>query len=380
MKAIRLNVFKKILLVSSEFPPGPGGIGNHGYNLAKYFKKNGLDINVMTISDFAEYNETDEFDRKQDFEIERFKRYKSRSKTFYERIKSIQRELNGKEYSHIIFSGRFPLMSSVLLKSYSRKIKKIAIVHGGDVNIENTFELYLVNKALLNSDLVIPVSNFSASKIRVKLKPEKVVIIPNGFDLENIDTMKVTDKQIKNGNLNLLTVGTIWPRKGHHNVLKALPKIISDRPGTKYNIIGRQADLSKVKSFFDDEKLKHHLNMHGQVSNKEKYDILDSNQIFILLSETQSTGDFEGFGIAVIEANYFGLPAIGSRNSGLEDSIRDGVSGVLVDPQNTDEVRHAVATIAENYERYSKAARDWAKEHHWSKIIQRYIKAIEGIK
>ena len=30
---------KNILIFSSEFPPGPGGIGNHAFNLAKGLSK-----------------------------------------------------------------------------------------------------------------------------------------------------------------------------------------------------------------------------------------------------------------------------------------------------------------------------------------------------
>ena len=148
----------------------------------------------------------------------------------------------------------------------------------------------------------------------------------------------------------------------------------------KYNIVGRLADTSKVKDLFEDEKLKAHVKVHGPVSNEEMHKVLDDSQIFILLSEIQSDGDFEGFGIAVIEANYFGLPAIGSKNSGLEDAICNGVSGVLVDPHDPDEVSTAIQTIKSDYEKFSGGARQWAMEHHWSKIIQRYIKAIEGIK
>ncbi|MEZ4824449.1 MAG: glycosyltransferase [Ignavibacteria bacterium] len=52
----------------------------------------------------------------------------------------------------------------------------------------------------------------------------------------------------------------------------------------------------------------------------------------------------------MIEANYFGLPAIGSKNSGLEDSINNGVSGILVDPKDPAEILDAVKTISENYQ------------------------------
>ena len=37
----------KILILTSEFPPGPGGIGNHAFNLAEQFLKNNFDVKVL---------------------------------------------------------------------------------------------------------------------------------------------------------------------------------------------------------------------------------------------------------------------------------------------------------------------------------------------
>ncbi|HMS32597.1 MAG TPA: glycosyltransferase family 4 protein [Ignavibacteria bacterium] len=371
---------RKILLIVSEFPPGPGGIGNHAFNLAKYLNLNGCDVTVLTISDFAEEKEQKNFDSSQKFEIFRFKRYDSRLKTTAGRLKSIRQYLNKEKYSHVIFSGRYPLMTSVFLNKYHKHLKFISIVHGGDVNSDNAIEKYLIKKALQKSDLIIPVSNFSGSFIDKGISKEKIKVIPNGFDLDNIDQLKVSEKSLVNGSLNLITVGTVWPRKGHHNVLNAFPEIINLFPETKYNIAGRLADLSKIEKLIESDRFKDHLNLLGPVSNKEKIELLNGSQIFILLSESQSSGDFEGFGIAVLEANYFGLPAIGSFKSGLEDSIKNGYSGVLVDPKNKGEILEALKTIAADYRKFSEGAKEWAAQHHWSNIIKRYLKEIEGLK
>jgi len=368
-----------MMLIVSEFPPGPGGIGNHAYNLAKYLKLNDVPIKVLSVSDFAGEEEIKIFDRSQSFEIFRFKRYDSKLKTAAGRLKAVKKYLNNENFTHIIFSGRFPMMTSVLLKKYHKKSKFISIVHGGDINTNNAIEKYFINKALLKSDLIIPVSNFSGSFIDKRISREKITVIPNGFDFENIEKLKISEKFLKNGSLNLITVGTVWPRKGHHNVLNALSEILALFPDTKYNIVGRLADLSRINRFTENDKYKAHINLLGPVPDKQKNEMLDQNQIFILLSESQSSGDFEGFGIAVLEANYFGLPAIGSVKSGLEDSIKNGYSGVLVDPNNPSDIIEALKKISGDYRKFSEHAREWALQHHWSNIIKRYLKTIEGL-
>ena len=42
-----MKSLKEIIIYSSEFPPGPGGIGNHAYNLANYLSKFHYKITVL---------------------------------------------------------------------------------------------------------------------------------------------------------------------------------------------------------------------------------------------------------------------------------------------------------------------------------------------
>lgn len=371
---------KKILLISSEFPPGPGGIGNHGFNLANSLSQNNIKVKVLTMSDYVEKEAEEEFDAKVDFEIVRFKRYDNRFKTYKKRIDIIKDTLRKEEYTDIIFSGRFPLLISIILKRKSKKIKFTAVGHGAEINSSNAFEMKLIDRALSKMDLIIPVSNYTKSKLNPELDQSKITVIPNGFDMENIDEVRVNTDRKLTDELKLISVGTIWPRKGHHNVLNAFAEILKKNKNLKYNIAGRTADLTKVEKYFNDKEISRHLNVMGQVTNDELYKTLNESDIFIMLSELQSSGDFEGFGIAVIEANFFGLPAIGSKDSGLEDAIKNGVSGILVDPHNPKEISDAIETIKNNYTEFCKGAKEWAEDHHWSKIVKRYIKAIEEIK
>jgi glycosyltransferase involved in cell wall biosynthesis len=368
-----------ILLITTEFPPGPGGIGNHGYNLAKYLSLNEYKVIVLTASDFTDEKSEISFDEKQNFEIIRFKRFSNRIQTYKLRIKKINETVSSNNFTHIIFSGRFSLYASLFLGKFRSRIKFIAIAHGGDINCDSVIEKYFIKKSLKGMRLIIPVSNYSGTKLPSGLNAEKIKVIPNGFDFENIAELKPGGYKADEKRLRLVTVGTIWPRKGHHNVLSALGEILKKYPDTKYTITGRHADLTKVKDYFNDEKIKKHIEVTGQVSNEELYKILKDSEIFILLSESQTSGDFEGFGIAVLEANYFGLPAIGSVNSGLEDAINNGVSGILVNPADTKSITDAIDKIKLNYEAFRNGALEWSLQHHWSKIIIRYINSIEKI-
>jgi trehalose synthase len=53
----------------------------------------------------------------------------------------------------------------------------------------------------------------------------------------------------------------------------------------------------------------------------------------------------EGFGLTVAEAMWKGRPVIGSRVGGIQDQIVDGVTGVLVDPQDLEAFGRAAADL-----------------------------------
>src|SRR5690606_25118292 len=116
---------------------------------------------------------------------------------------------------------------------------------------------------------------------------------------------------------------------------------------------------------------------HGALSNEELHKKLTASKVFFMLSDHLSNGDVEGFGIAVLEANDLFLPAIGSKNSGIADAIRDGFSGKLVDPHNPKEILNALETILADYENYAKQAKNWSEKFYWENIILKYLKEIE---
>ncbi|GIR29654.1 hypothetical protein CM15mP43_12780 [bacterium] len=59
----------KILIISSEFPPGPGGIGSHAFNLSNGLSKRGYEVIINTKSDYVDKNQEDLFDIKYSYKI-----------------------------------------------------------------------------------------------------------------------------------------------------------------------------------------------------------------------------------------------------------------------------------------------------------------------
>ena len=68
------GLHKKIIIISTEFPPGPGGIGSHAYSLTEALSNKGWEMDVFTCGDYSAKQTIVDFDRKQSFKIHRFRR------------------------------------------------------------------------------------------------------------------------------------------------------------------------------------------------------------------------------------------------------------------------------------------------------------------
>jgi len=113
---------------------------------------------------------------------------------------------------------------------------------------------------------------------------------------------------------------------------------------------------------------------HGRLKeSSEVYNAYSSTDVFIMLSENQDDGDVEGFGIAILEANFFGQPAVGARGCGIEDAIKEGVNGYLVDGDNAQEIHVAVMKCLERRGDMESGIKDWVKDHDWNQLILRFL-------
>ena len=97
----------------------------------------------------------------------------------------------------------------------------------------------------------------------------------------------------------------------------------------------------------------------------------------MMLSNNNNNTDFEGFGISVLEGNLYGVPAIGAKESGLEDAIQNHHNGRLVNPGNLLEVMGALKNIFIDYDKYFSRSKAYAIENRWETKMNHYEKYLQ---
>ncbi len=371
---------RKILIVSSEFPPGPGGIGHHAYSLAKeLFKIDEVQLTVLCNADYVVKEKVQGFDRDAEFEIFRFKRIGKLTQIV--RLIQYLKVCRQTKPEVIIYTGLFSLWL-MNLPVLGQRVKKVAIIHGHEPIFGSRFNQWLTNSSFKKAHSFIAVSRFSKFTLLSKYKINKhqhIEVIPNGIDpyylLSWQDLIRNNDitLNLKTGFPRLLTIGHTSPRKGQHNVINALPEIIKNYPDVIYYIVGRDVRNGELLALA--KKLGVLDNIQFIKPTVEHFQLLKFYQkadIFMLLSENQPNGDVEGFGIVALESNYFGVPVIGSKGCGVEDAVRDGFSGYLVENKDVHEISNRVNDILCNSDLFSRNAKEFAKRYQWDHIIKEY--------
>lgn len=197
------------------------------------------------------------------------------------------------------------------------------------------------------------------------IKPLK--IIPYGADLLQFNS---SVEKITTFHPFILYVGQISKAKGVNLLLHAFLKIKNQHLELNLVLIGKLHEhilnVSQIKSEIG--KRIHYL---GYLSQKKVSKFMKSAEILILPSLS------EGSPKVICEALACGTPVIGSRIAGIEEIIKDGFNGLLVTPNNIDELAKAIDTLLLNKEliqQFSKNAITIINENFNMELnIKKYI-------
>ena len=145
-----------------------------------------------------------------------------------------------------------------------------------------------------------------------------------------------------------------------------------------YHCVGITAEIDSCFKLAQELCILSHITFHGSLTDQAVFSVLNHTDIFVMLSNVTRTGDVEGFGIAILEANYFGLPAIGSLNCGIEDAIKNNKSGILINQNITEDFKNAINEVITRNKEFEFEAKSWALKHTWNIVIQQYIEYLVG--
>ncbi len=142
----------------------------------------------------------------------------------------------------------------------------------------------------------------------------------------------------------LLTVARLEWHKGIDTVIRALPAIRRAQAGARYAVAGVGDRRPQLERLVAELGLGDAVRLLGFVPDAELPALYNAADLYVGVSRRHELLA-EGFGISLVEASACGLPVVGGRAGGVPDAVRDGETGVLVDPDDPTAVAAAVARL-----------------------------------
>ncbi len=144
----------------------------------------------------------------------------------------------------------------------------------------------------------------------------------------------------------LLVVGAWKPRRGQIEAVRAL-HLLRNRghKELKLALVGGRQDrhyVQSVQMLIREHRLEKRVYCFDDLGSDEQLAAAYQSARILLLPSLRVGPLFEGFGLVALEANQFGVPAIGFRGTGVEDAIIPGISGQFVVTGDTEAFADAI--------------------------------------
>lgn len=271
--------------------------------------------------------------------------------------------------------GIIAIFASLGLK---KKVIITAVGSGAILPLYNRLYGPLMRWCYRRADMVTAISTFTRNEILKQVKNLSIRVINHGVDVEQFENAGELSAELKQYQPYILGVGTIRWRKGYHFSIRSFANVVKEFPDLHYVIVGKhyKDDYSlRLERLIKELGLEKKVHIIEQVNSREELArIYKGAQLFCLFSQNVNH-DVEGFGLVFLEAAAAGLPVVGAKNCGVDDAVREGKNGLLVDTRDPKDFANAMLTILRDQELQKKMRAEslaFAHESTWEKRIGEY--------
>lgn len=193
-----------------------------------------------------------------------------------------------------------------------------------------------------------------------------VTVIGNG-----IDPLPEFPRLVAQGR-HIVTLSRLVPHKQIEHAIDALQHLPQD---VILDVIGSGWWADDLRDYVAAAGMHERVIFHGHVSEEFKHALLDRALVHVMPSRK------EGWGLAVTEAAQHAVPTVGYRSSGgLQDSVDDGRTGVLVEPGSLADAISALLDDPARRQRLGAAARAKAAGMSWEETGRAWKELLEELR
>jgi phosphatidylinositol alpha-1,6-mannosyltransferase len=360
-----------IIITTQCFPPKLGGIENLMGGLAQSLASAGRQVKV-----FADASRDPGH-------------FPSFTVTRYGGFKPLRRFLKARDVTRACRSHGVEGLFADSWKSIERlgkvPVPVSVLAHGMEFPASPTpSKARRIRAALARAGCVIASSSYTASLVAPYLDQARTRLVvinpPIGPQPEPPADERNALEAIINGRSPVIaSLSRLEPRKGIDSVIDALPALIARHPSLVYLVAGGGDDRQRLEELARERGVSPAVTFLGAVNADRKAALYSVANVFAMPTRREGNS-VEGFGIVYLEAGWYGLPALATRDGGAVDAVREADTGLLCLPRDANDVAEKLERLivdARGERRMAEAARKRARgEAQWSIQVQEYLKTL----
>ena len=376
-----------LLILANDFPPSIGGIQRYLHGLAVALHHCGEEVIVIA----AQQPNAAEFDATSPVPILRVSaahRFQAARNLADGATDYIHKGAHEEKVKAIIAANWWPDGYGAWLVRRRTGVPYVVIGHGREmvqtgVNLIKWLMQQLVIRGAAGG---LANSHYSARQLSRRGLPQKrIQVIYGGVDPTQFAAPTTPDELVrrkfgKDNQPILLTVSRLIRRKGHSQVMAALPQIVREIGPVKYIIVGSGPEEQNLRRLTREYGIADCVQFLDEVDDRELSALYRDADVFVMPSRDLPGQPIEGFGRVSLEANLCGLPAVAGDTGGVADAVVDGETGLLVNPEDPAAIASAIIRLLRD--------RDWAaqlaaagqarvlEEFTWERVAMRCRRAL----
>ncbi|ORW89006.1 alpha-(1-2)-phosphatidylinositol mannosyltransferase [Mycobacterium sp. IEC1808] len=378
----------RVLLVTNDFPPRPGGIQSY---LGEFVGRLAGAGSHSVLVYAPQWKGADAFDDAAEAAGYRVLRHPGTLMLPGPAVDGRMRRLIGEHgIDTVWFGAAAPLALLAPRARQAGATRVLASTHGHEVG----WSMLPVARSVLRrigdgTDVVTFVSRYTRSRFASAFGPEaRLEYLPPGVDTDRFrpDPAARAELRARYGlgeRPTVLCLSRLVPRKGQDALIKALPSIRRRVDRAALVIVGGGPYLDALRKLANDCGVAEHVTFTGGVPADELPAHHALADVFAMPCRTRGAGmDVEGLGIVFLEASATGVPVIAGLSGGAPETVRHNKTGLVVDGRSVDEVAEAVGELLADPERAAAmgaAGREWVtSQWRWDTLATRLSDLLRG--
>lgn len=324
---------ERIIIVTHEFFPFPGGIAVYVEETARVLAASGRDVEVWCPANAAAFK-----NKEFPFRVVQMPARGSQDWSCRRATVKVWRARAGDVRGATLW---LPEPGAILTAFYDFLFrlpspqKLVLTLHGSEIlNFSRSaHRRYLFNRLLRKADAVGVVSEYCKELLlgRARVSENQLRVVPGALRLDFENAAPAEKPENSGGEIVIACAARIHPRKGQNLLIKAvgaLPAALRERVCVRFaGKVNREEYLKDLKKLAADCGVR--AEFTGGLEGDALKNFYAAGDIFALTSISLKNS-VESFGMVYLEAGAFGLPVVGHATGGVGEAVLDGETGLLV--------------------------------------------------